>query len=81
MIRSIKDKRIRAGLEGRAPKGFPTDLVRPAQRKLQMLDSAVLLVDLKSPPANRLEALKGGPDGPHLSITAGSICRLADSSN
>ena len=76
MIRSIKDKRIRAVLEGRAPKGFPADLVRSAQRKLQMLDSAVLLVELKSPPANRLEALKGDRMGQH-SIRINDQWRIA----
>lgn len=35
--------------------------VRPlfSQRKLQMLDDAVELKDLRSPPGNRLEALRG----------------------
>ena len=34
-----------------------------AERKLQMLDSAVELKDLRAPPANRLEALKGNREG------------------
>ena len=65
MIRSIRDKRILSVLNGRAPKGFPADLVRVTQRKLQMLNSAAQLVDLVSPPANRLEALKGDRKGQH----------------
>lgn len=65
MIRSIKDKRIRFLIAGRTPKGFPSDLVRATQRKLQMLDSAAQLDDLTSPPANRLEALKGDRKGQH----------------
>jgi toxin HigB-1 len=36
-----------------------------AMRKLDMLDSAVILVDLKSPPGNRLEALEGNRRGQH----------------
>jgi proteic killer suppression protein len=36
-----------------------------AERKLQMLDSAVTLEFLKSPPGNRLEALAGGRAGQH----------------
>lgn len=36
-----------------------------AQRKLQMLESAVLLGDLKSPPGNRLEQLRGNRTGQH----------------
>jgi proteic killer suppression protein len=65
MIRSIKDRRIQAILDGRAPKGFPADLVRAAQRKLQMLDAARTLNDLRTPYANRLEALKEDRKGQH----------------
>jgi len=58
MIRSFKDKTTEAVSTGKAPKGFPADLVRVAQRKLFMLDNATELTDLKVPPGNRLEALK-----------------------
>ncbi|WNJ88425.1 type II toxin-antitoxin system RelE/ParE family toxin [Bosea sp. 685] len=34
-----------------------------ARRKLDMLDAAVALGDLRSPPGNRLEALKGNRRG------------------
>lgn len=50
-------------MDGKAPKGFPSDIVRAAQRKLTMIDSAVVLEDLFSPPGNRLEALKGNRAG------------------
>ena len=36
-----------------------------ALRKLDMLDAAVKLSDLRSPPGNRLEALKGDRKGQH----------------
>jgi proteic killer suppression protein len=36
-----------------------------AERKLQMLDSAVTLEFLRSPPGNRLEALSGDRAGQH----------------
>ena len=36
-----------------------------AQRKLFMLDNADELADLRTPPGNRLEALKGGRAGQH----------------
>jgi proteic killer suppression protein len=36
-----------------------------ARRKLDMLDAAYVLEDLKAPPANRLEALKGDLKGKH----------------
>jgi proteic killer suppression protein len=63
MIRSFKDKTTEAVSTGRAPKGFPADLVRTAQRKLFMLDNATELMDLRVPPGNRLEALKGDRAG------------------
>ena len=59
MIRSFKDRRAKAIFEGHHPgKGFPADLIRPARRKLVMLAEAKTLEDLRSPPSNRLEALK-----------------------
>jgi len=36
-----------------------------ARRKLRMLNSAATLDDLRIPPANRLEALKGDRKGQH----------------
>jgi proteic killer suppression protein len=42
---------------GKAPKGFPADIVRSSVRKLTMIDVAHDLEDLRSPPGNRLEAL------------------------
>ena len=36
-----------------------------AERKLQMLDDAVELRDLRSPPRNRLEPLSGNRSGQH----------------
>ena len=36
-----------------------------AERKLQMLDDAVELRDLRSPPGNRLEQLSGNRSGQH----------------
>lgn len=41
----------------------PTTLRRVAERKLDMLDSAESLDDLRVPPANRLEALTGDRRG------------------
>ncbi|HZL67559.1 MAG TPA: type II toxin-antitoxin system RelE/ParE family toxin [Candidatus Limnocylindrales bacterium] len=38
---------------------------RVAQRKLRQLDIAAELRDLRSPPGNRLEALKGDRKGQH----------------
>ena len=65
MIRSYKDKHSEAVGQGKAPKGFPSNLVRTTQRKLFMIDQAAEVKDLRSPPGNRLEALKGDRTGQH----------------
>ena len=39
------------------------NLERPALRKLEQLDLAVRIDDMRAPPANRLEALKGNRAG------------------
>ena len=38
---------------------FPQDIVSPALVKLDMLNAASAALDLRSPPGNRLETLKG----------------------
>ncbi|MBZ9853371.1 type II toxin-antitoxin system RelE/ParE family toxin [Mesorhizobium sp. CA13] len=65
MIRSFRDKTSEAVSSGKAPKGFPSDLVRSAQRKLFMIDNAAELSDLRTPSGNRLEPLKGKRAGQH----------------
>jgi toxin HigB-1 len=42
---------------------FPSDITRGALRKLDILNAAHQLIDLRSPPGNRLEALKGDLHG------------------
>ena len=66
MIRSFKGRFAEAILEGRTiTKGFPDSIAKVARRKLIMVDAAVFLEALKSPPGNRLEALKGDLAGKH----------------
>ena len=65
MILSFSDKRTEAVWAGRLPKGFPSDIAEAARRKLRMLDAAVQLDDLRSPPGNRLEALQADRLGQH----------------
>ena len=65
MIRSFKDDRPRAAFEGVASKGFPGDLLVVTRRKLGYLNAAATLSDLRAPPGNRLEALKGNRQGQH----------------
>lgn len=49
----------------RRARRFPRNIVPAALRKLDMLEAAHTLVDLRVPPGNRLEALKGDLRGYH----------------
>lgn len=63
MIRNFSDReaeRILAGVPSRRP---PAGIQTVARRKLRMLNSAAVLDDLRVPPANRLEALRGDRKG------------------
>jgi toxin HigB-1 len=44
---------------------FPSTIIKPALRKLDMLNTADRVNDLRVPPGNRLEALKGDFEGYH----------------
>lgn len=59
MIRSLKGRIAESLAAGKRPKGFPADIVARAENKLAMIDAAARLDDLKAPPGNRLEALRG----------------------
>jgi toxin HigB-1 len=65
MIRSFKNSLTKAVFDGEIRKGFPADLIKVARRKLGYLNAAAALDDLRAPPANRLEALKGDRQGQH----------------
>jgi toxin HigB-1 len=52
-------EKIFFGERGKEVSKFPQDLLKVAERKLDMVQAAVELRDLASPPANRLEKLKG----------------------
>ncbi len=64
MIRSFGDKATEALFHGRRTR-FPTEIRRIGRRKLDMLHAATQLQDLRSPPGNRLELLKGKLKGLH----------------
>ena len=64
MIRSFKSSSTRALFEGSAAAQF-VNFRAVAERKLQMLQRAVRLDDLRIPPNNRLEALKRERKGQH----------------
>jgi proteic killer suppression protein len=67
MIRSFKDRGIEGIFNGEntaaARKSCPKSLWRVAGRKLDQLDSVSSLDELRLPPGNRLEALKGERKG------------------
>lgn len=63
-IRSFRCADTEALFSGQSPRRF-RNFENVAQRKLQMLDAAVELRDLRSPPGNRLEALSGDRAGQH----------------
>jgi proteic killer suppression protein len=51
--------------QSRATRAFAADLRRIARRKLLYLHDAAELKDLRVPPGNRLETLKGNYKGKH----------------
>ena len=50
---------------GQVSQRLPGDIQAVARRKLRMLNNAQRLADLRVPPSNRLERLKGGRAGQH----------------
>jgi proteic killer suppression protein len=65
MIRSFRDRETERFWSGFAARRFPPDIRRSAQRKLELIDAAGRLDDLRLPPGNRLEALSGDRKGQH----------------
>ena len=63
MIRSFADKQTAAIFAGLAVRGLPQDIQKRARIKLKMIDAAKELLDLRSPPGNRLEELRGDRKG------------------
>ena len=69
MIRSFRDTAVEDVFNGRPSKvarqRLPRELWRGARRRLDAIDQAETLDDLRVPPGNRLEALKGDRKGQH----------------
>ncbi|ODU57108.1 MAG: hypothetical protein ABS99_05225 [Acetobacteraceae bacterium SCN 69-10] len=65
MIRSFRDKVTAMVFSGRLPRGMARDLALAARRKLAAIDAAERLDDLRVPPGNRLETLRGDRAGEH----------------
>jgi proteic killer suppression protein len=65
MIRSFADPETERIWTGRRSRRLPADTQAVALRKLRLLNQAKVLGDLRVPPGNRLEALKGDRSGQH----------------
>jgi proteic killer suppression protein len=63
MIRSFKDKTAEKLFNRQRSSKLPETLQPVALRKLRMLNRAAILNDLRVPPANRLEKLRGDREG------------------
>jgi proteic killer suppression protein len=65
MIKSFADKETQKIWNRTYSKKLPDDIQQRGRRKLILIDSAAVIDDLRVPPGNRLEKLKGTRDGQH----------------
>ncbi len=65
MIKSFADPDTERLFRRERVRRFPGDLLRVMLRKLVVIDSAERLGDLRVPPGNRLEKLRGDRAGQH----------------
>ncbi len=65
MIRSFKCSETEKIFEREYSRKFPQAIQRIAMRKLWILDAAINLSELRVPPGNHLEALRGKRKGQH----------------
>ncbi|WP_054157339.1 type II toxin-antitoxin system RelE/ParE family toxin [Rhizobium sp. AAP43] len=65
MIQSFADEETERIWSGQRSRKLPSDIQAVALRKLRLINNARILQDLRVPPGNRLEALKGDRLGQH----------------
>ena len=65
MIKSFANKETERLFKRQFSRKLPQDIQRVARRKLEILDAAEVLQDLRVPPSNRLEKLSGDRAGQH----------------
>ena len=65
MIQDFRDKETERIWNSKNSRRFPSNIQRVALRKLTQLSAAAALDDLRVPPGNRLERLKGARAGRH----------------
>jgi proteic killer suppression protein len=75
VIKSFRDKETEKVYRRVCSRRLPSDIQPAALRKLRMLNNAKPLQDLRSPPGNRLEKLKGAREG-HYSIRINDQWRI-----
>jgi proteic killer suppression protein len=63
MIKSFQEKETEKIWSGQRSRRLPQSIQQIARRKLRMLNNARTLDDLRIPPANRLERLRGDRAG------------------
>jgi proteic killer suppression protein len=65
MIASFRDKETERLWQSGTSRRLPADLQRRAFKKLALLNAALTLENLKVPPGNQMEPLKGSRAGQH----------------
>lgn len=65
MIRAFRDANTEKVFKRQFVRKFPPDIQQRAFMRLNAIDAAIKLGDLRLPPSNRLEALKGDREGQH----------------
>ena len=75
MIKSFADKEAEKVFSREFSRKLPPDIQRPARRKLEILNAAETLQDLRLPPSNHLEKLSGDRKG-QLSIRINDRWRI-----
>ncbi|MCW7467865.1 type II toxin-antitoxin system RelE/ParE family toxin [Leptospira levettii] len=83
MIIGFADKKTEKVWKGEFSKNLPTEVQNQGRKKLRMINNAHNIEDLKVPPGNKLEILKGDRKGQH-SIRINDqwrICFIWDGNN
>ena len=65
MLKSFASREAERVWRGLRTRALPVEIQRVARRKLRMINNAHDINDLRAPPGNRLEALKGDRAGQH----------------
>lgn len=65
MIKSFKSQETEKIWNGERSKKLPIEIQKVGRRKLRMLNNSIDIIDLRIPPANKLEKLSGNLSGFH----------------